>query len=371
MSEPLSLYVHVPFCRRRCPYCDFYSAACPGDAPDWYVSLIESESRRWSAALCGAGRSVHTFFVGGGTPSLLTSRQLRRVLRSVTESFPTNSPPAEFTVECNPDSLDHEKAAVMAACGANRVSIGAQALDDPALARLGRIHSADQIARAVSVARGSGITNINLDLLFGFPEQSLSSWTDTLNHALDLAPTHLSCYSLTLAPDTPFANLAKQGALALPDEDQQAEMADAAHDILTGAGFLHYEISNYALPGHECRHNLAFWHGADYVGLGPGSTSCLSGVRWKVTLRGRSPVVQGEALSPDRRLRERAILAFRTSRGLARGDLTRLLGPEEAARWLDRWHPLLSTHQDEYNTDRVALSARGMMVADEVVGSLL
>ena len=371
MSEALSVYVHVPFCRRRCPYCDFYSAACPGDPPDWYVPIIERESERWAAALSVSGRGVQTFFVGGGTPSLLTPRQLRRVLRSVTQSFSVSSPPAEFTVECNPESLDEHKAAVMAGCGVNRLSIGAQALDDSALACLGRIHSAAQVGNAVALARQAGIANLNLDLLFGCPEQSLSSWTDTLKRALDLAPTHLSCYSLTLAPDTPFGSLAKQGALPLPGEDEQAEMASATHEILTGAGFLHYEISNYALPGHECRHNLAFWQGADYLGLGPGATSCLSGVRWKCSLRGRSPVVQGEALSPGRRLRERAILALRTSHGLARRDLARLLGSEEAGRWLERWEPLLATQGEEYNSTRVALSARGMMVADEVMASLL
>ncbi len=370
MAETVSLYVHVPFCRRRCPYCDFYSNACPGEPPDSYPRLIEAESRRWGAALSRAGRAVQTFFVGGGTPTVLGAGQLRRLLGSLRDSFPTPGD-LEFTVECNPESLTQEKAQVMTCLGVNRLSVGAQALDDVTLSRLGRIHSAQQVNEAVAAARRAGFRNINLDLLCGCPGQSLADWTDALKCALDLSPTHLSCYCLTVEPKTTFGRLAQRGLLALPDEDAQAEMAEATHEVLSAAGFAHYEISNYALPGWECRHNLRYWQGADYLGLGPGATSCLGGVRWQAVARGQTTLVEGEALAPEHRLRERAMLALRTSRGVAGRDLVALMGPQETEAWLGRWSALLACSEEGYNIERVALSPEGMMLADEVMASLL
>jgi oxygen-independent coproporphyrinogen-3 oxidase len=370
MAEPVSIYVHIPFCRRRCPYCDFYSNPCAGEPPEWYLRLLEEQCAHWAAALARAGRDVETFFLGGGTPSLLSAAQLRRLLSLLRGSFPS-SPGTEFTVECNPESLDAEKTEAMVSCGVNRLSIGAQALDDATLSVLGRIHSAAQVPHAVAAARQAGVTNINLDLIFGCPQQSLPTWTRTLEAALELLPTHLSCYCLTIEPETPWGRLAREGALALPDEDLQAEMAIAAHEALAAAGFVHYEISNFALPGYQCRHNIRYWQAGDYVGLGLGATSSLGGVRWRALPQPRTRALAGEALSSRRRLSEQAMLALRTREGLPKGLLLALLGEGKAAAWRQYWRPLFACPSEEYNEQRIALSPRGMMLADEVAASLM
>jgi len=369
-DSAISVYLHVPFCRARCLYCDFYSSACSGRPPDAYVQLIEAEAARWGKALKRAGRTVDTLFVGGGTPTVLAPDQLRAVLSALHQHLPLRGQ-VEWTVECNPESLDAEKARLMVEAGVNRLSIGVQSFDDATLRALGRIHSATQALEALARARQAGIRNLNLDLLYGCPQQTLEGWLSTLQQALEWRPEHLSCYALTVEPDTPLAALISAGSLPPPDDDLQVEMAKATHDTLTRRGYAHYEISNFALPGHECRHNLGYWRGREYVGLGPGSVSCLGGVRWRSTRSAQGAVLEGEALEPHRRLRERAMLNLRTRQGLSREDLEALLGAEGTERWLERWGDLFERPSEGYNANYAVLSVRGMMLADEIVASLL
>lgn len=276
------LYIHVPFCRSKCRYCAFYSRPINQDegALEAWASAIEADLLAWgrSCDLRWKPRPrVTSVFFGGGTPSLVPPDLLARLLDRAREEF-RFEPNAEISMEANPESVTTDKARAYREAGVNRVSLGVQALDDAFLRTVGRVHSRADALSAFEALRRAGFENVGLDFIWGLPGETLESWCRQLEEAASLRPEHLSCYGLTLEEGTPL--WARRDSLDLPDEDTQAAMYTQCGELLERHGYRQYEISNYALPGHECRHNLGYWQGRDYLGLGPSAVSAMGARRW-------------------------------------------------------------------------------------------
>jgi oxygen-independent coproporphyrinogen-3 oxidase len=299
--KPLGLYIHIPFCKRKCAYCDFVSYPGCESQMDSYIETVIGEARLYADALFSRADTV---FVGGGTPSLLSPKQFAALTEGLKKSCQRNA--AEFTVEANPETLDADKLAAYADCGVNRISLGLQTHDDTILARIGRRHTWDTFRRAYEQAVRV-IPNINVDTIFGLPGQTLSGYLETLSRVLELQPAHVSSYALKLEAGTPLA-----AEFAGADEDLDRDMYHAGVELLESAGLLQYETSNFALPGFECRHNLKYWIGGEYIGLGVAAHSFLRNdppIRFGNARRldeylsmvgsGIRPVAQREVLSPD------------------------------------------------------------------------
>jgi oxygen-independent coproporphyrinogen-3 oxidase len=300
---PLALYVHLPWCVRKCPYCDFNSHAVPaaGIAEQAYVAALQGDLEH--AALGAGDRELVSVFFGGGTPSLFSPRAIGQVLAHARGVLPFAAD-AEVTLEANPGTIEHGRFAEYAAQGVNRVSLGAQSFDDARLAALGRIHLAGDIERAVAELRRAGIDNFNLDLMYALPGQDLPGALHDLEHALALGPTHVSHYQLTLEPGTPFARRAPP---QLPDEDLAWAMQEACQSRLASAGYQHYEVSAYAQPDRRCRHNLVYWEFGDYLGIGAGAHGKLTragGGAVTRTVRARHPAAYLAAATPPDRIAE-------------------------------------------------------------------
>ncbi|MDE2765950.1 MAG: radical SAM family heme chaperone HemW [Chloroflexota bacterium] len=268
----LALYVHIPFCESKCPYCDFNTYAGIEALMPSYVGALANEIAGWGKAL--ERPPLRSVFFGGGTPSYLPTRDLTRLMRAVRAAFDLPRS-AEVTLEANPGDTVRERLASIRRAGFNRVSIGVQSLDDEELRLLGRRHSAEQAKAGVMAAREAGFDNLNIDLIFGLPGQLVASWEHTLEEALALAPDHVSAYALTLEEGTPMAADVAAGRLREPDPDVGAEMYRLAQEVLADAGYVQYEVSNWAKPGRASVHNLAYWQGKPYLGVGPGAHSYL------------------------------------------------------------------------------------------------
>ncbi|GAB6152619.1 radical SAM family heme chaperone HemW [Desulfosporosinus burensis] len=332
-----SLYVHVPFCVQKCDYCAFYSQALvdnPKELVSVYLESLEVES---STRQKDAPQGVSSLFIGGGTPTALKDNELEQLMGMIHQFFSINSG-AEKTVEGNPGTLSDEKLAILRRYGINRFSLGVQSFDDSLLRAVGRVHTAEQARKALQRLRAAGFKNVNLDLMFGLPEQDMAAWQVSIEEALSYSPEHLSLYGLMLEEGTPLygrymgtRELARGEKLelgGLPDDDLQAEMYEWAVLRLKQAGYRQYETSNFALPGFECQHNLGYWRGGDYLGLGPGGVSCLDRVRWKniedvcsyanLLLKGESPLDEAgqEVLSLRECMAERMILGLRLEEGV-------------------------------------------------------
>ena len=274
MRNKTGLYIHIPFCVQKCRYCDFLSFPCERESREAYIDVLcgELEARGKS---CGP---VDTVFIGGGTPSLLEEDLILKLGKAIRESF-VISPEVEFSVETNPGTLTEEKVRCFRTIGVNRVSLGAQSMNDGFLKALGRIHRAAEVEESVEMLRQSDFDNINLDLMFALPGQSLSDWEETLRRALALEPEHISFYGLTFEEGTPFFEELKAGRIQRTDDETDRRMYHQALEMLETAGYHHYEISNAAKPGRESRHNLRYWTMADYLGCGLGAHSYRDGVR--------------------------------------------------------------------------------------------
>ena len=280
---PLGLYIHIPFCARKCPYCDFNTYARLEPLYEAYTEALCREIGRWAARL--DGRTVDTVFLGGGTPTVLSAGQLRRILEQVHDRFAL-AVDAEISSEANPGIEDRGQFALLRGLGVNRLSMGVQSFQAEELDFLGRIHDAEDALRAYDAAMEAGFDNINLDFMFGLPRQSVEAWNDSLDKALDLAPRHLSLYSLIVEPDTPLAHWVESGRTPAPDDDLASEMYETAMSRLREAGYEQYEVSNWARgAGFACRHNLLYWRNQEWVGIGPGAHSHL---RFPTRLRGES-----------------------------------------------------------------------------------
>ncbi|MGZ3663554.1 MAG: radical SAM family heme chaperone HemW [Ktedonobacterales bacterium] len=273
LLDTISLYLHIPFCHAKCHYCDFNSYAGMLGLRERYIAALLDEIRLSGSQARlpnGQPRRCRTIFLGGGTPSLLTSEQISAILSTTRDAFAVDAD-AEITLEANPGTLEYGHLDELRAVGVNRLSMGAQSFDPTLLRWMGRIHSPEEIETAFQSARGAGFSSVNLDFIYALPGQSLDTWSATLDRALALAPEHLSLYSLIVEEGTPLFRWVEQGRVQPADEDIAADMYELAQARLAQAGYHHYEISNWALPGHECRHNLTYWHNLPYIGLGAGA----------------------------------------------------------------------------------------------------
>jgi oxygen-independent coproporphyrinogen-3 oxidase len=373
------LYIHVPFCRSRCGYCSFYSQALPGGEADReliraYMNGLLAEVALWGGRL---GRvRLESIFFGGGTPSLLPARLLGQVLDQVRKRF-SLSAGAEVSFEGNPESmLQFGYAAELVKIGVNRLSLGVQSLDEERLRLLGRPHSLKEALAAYDAARVCGIANINLDLLWGLPGQRLRLWLEELKSAVRLKPEHLSCYNLTLEEDAPMSALLAQGEISLPDDKEQSAMYAYGSEYLETQGFMRYEISNYARMGFKCRHNLGYWEGHDYLGLGPSAASTIQGRRWSNPVdlrewRGQiaSRALGGayESLDKTTRVLELIMLRLRTDRGLRLSAYRQLTGRDFAADNKELIRALHSKGMLRIKNGYLSLTGAGMLVSNSIL----
>jgi oxygen-independent coproporphyrinogen-3 oxidase len=314
------LYVHVPFCPKVCPYCSFYKEASDRNKTRSFLDAVLAEADRYASQL-----KPQTIFFGGGTPTALSTSQLEYLIGGLRKRIDF-SRVREFTLEMNPATVSHEKAAALRGLGVNRVSMGVQSWDAGLLATLGRVHSAAQAQRSYEILRNAGFDNINLDLIFGIPGQTREQWRATLEKTIALEPDHISAYCLTYEEDTEYFLRMSQGQYQ-PDDLLDADLFEMTMDLLEAADFCQYEISNYSRPGRECRHNLGYWLGSDFVGLGPSAFSTMGSDRWK-NVSDTTAYVSAieadsdaadfrEALTDRTRQAERVAFSLRTNRGVS------------------------------------------------------
>lgn len=282
MSSSYSLYFHIPFCQHRCAYCDFNTYAGQSDSIPAYVEALGNEIQAVGAS--DLRRRVGTIFFGGGTPSLLTGAHYRDIFQHIHAHFEVAAG-AEISLEANPGTVSPDYLRELRAAGFNRISYGVQSADPQELRMLERIHSYSDVVEAVRWSRRAGFDNLNLDLIYGLPEQTLERWQQTLKLIAGLRPEHISAYALTLEHGTPFGRWAAKGLLPIPDPDLAAEQYEWAQEFLAGQGYQQYEISNWSLPGRQCQHNLQYWRNLDYLGLGAGAHGYAGGARYSNVLR--------------------------------------------------------------------------------------
>lgn len=321
MKDALAVYVHIPFCPSKCGYCDFNSYAMDGEVVERTVSAIVAEIRN------GAHKGIpaKSIFFGGGTPTYLSTEQICRVLDAVAASHPPIDD-CEVTSEANPGTLSLGKLLAMRASGFNRLSIGGQSFRDSELIRLGRVHTSADIESAVRMAREAGFANINVDMIFALPGQTHSIWKENLMRAVSLGADHLSLYCLTIEPNTAFYKEHRRGLLQMPDDEMQTSMYDMAVAAAEVAGYYQYEISNFARSGFECRHNLSYWKGEEYIAYGPGAVERVGKRRWthikhparycEAVERAQELHCEEEFLDEDALARERIMLGLRVRDGV-------------------------------------------------------
>lgn len=315
---PLGLYIHIPFCKSKCAYCDFYSLPQQEEKMDAYVEALERHL--CEAAPYSKNQPVDTIYFGGGTPSYLGAERLCRLLKTIKKRYAV-AKGAEITLEANPDSAGEVKALKkLRRAGFNRISLGVQSTDDALLRRIGRVHDYEQVKQAVEAAKQAKIHNISIDLIYGLPEQTMAQWQETLQKAVELAPKHISCYGLKVEEGTPL--WAEKDTMVAADDDEQAAMYLWAVRFLHQQGYEQYEISNFALPGYESRHNLKYWQMLPYAGFGPGAHSDFGEVRFAYEkdldgyIAGELQLSEREEIPARERCLEYIMLSLRTARGM-------------------------------------------------------
>lgn len=377
--EPISLYIHIPLCVKKCAYCDFTSFSGRLAQREDYVEAVCREMRA-QAAFFGP-RRVQTVFLGGGTPTLLSGGQVQRIMREVRACFDL-APDAEVTMEGNPGTLTAQNLAAYREAGVNRLSLGVQSLDDGLLAAVGRIHTAAQAREAVRMVRKAGFENLNIDLMSGLPGQSAAQWAQTLTQAIALEPEHLSCYSLILEEGTPLSLSVQAGTCApLPDEDALYAMDEATDTLTRAAGYARYEVSNYAKPGRACRHNLVYWECLPYLGLGCAAHSDVDGRRfynpddWEAYLCMTRRADEMRPLEGDgtrgERMFERMMMGLRMVRGVDAVRFARDFGAAPETVWPRAMERMVSGGLMERQGERLRLTPRGMQVMNGVLVELL
>lgn len=376
MDQTIGCYVHVPFCAAKCGYCDFHSVVA---GPVEMAGVIDAMRLELDRQIGQPRLSVQTVFIGGGTPTVLPPELLADLLKHIRSVLIQE--PAEFTVEANPASLDPGKAALLRGAGVNRISLGAQSFQDYELKILGRIHSADDIADTVRLVQRAGFEHLNLDLIFGIPGQDLLSWKESLHRAIELGVDHISCYSLTYEPGTPMYRRLHSGEIQSLTEDEDTELYLAAIDTLVAAGFEHYEISNFARPSCECRHNLGYWHAQGGVGIGPAAASYMGGRRWRNIpdlkqycehiQAGQSPVESEEMLEQYGRAGELAMLQLRLIRGLDCRFFQEVTGLDPHDLFADAITRYVAAGMLTADQHHIALTRQGLLLADSIMADFL
>jgi putative oxygen-independent coproporphyrinogen III oxidase len=366
MTTKAGLYVHIPFCLTRCGYCDFNTYAGLDHLAGRYVEalLVEAEmsAPQWDRT------EFISIFLGGGTPTTLPAEAIDMLLATFRKLFDV-SPLAEVTSEANPDTVDEPYLSSLRATGVDRLSIGVQSFDSAVLEALERIHGPESARAAYGAARAAGFDNVNVDLIYGANGETLESWERTLDEAITLNPEHLSCYALTIEPATPLGRKVAAGVVPAPDPDLQADMYALACELLATAGYEHYEVSNWAKPGLRCTHNLGYWEGRPYLGLGAGAHSYRDGRRWwnvrppqqymEMVTTGEIPEGGSEVLTEEERRTERLLLRLRTADGV---PIEWVNAPSAAT--------LIAAGLAQRRNAHLALTDRGMILANDVILAL-
>jgi oxygen-independent coproporphyrinogen III oxidase len=376
-SAPVtSLYIHVPFCAQKCEYCAFFSEASSGELINRYVAALVRELEITAADL-----KPKTIFCGGGTPSLLNLRQWETILRAMEKLNLLGA--EEFTIESNPATVSADKCKLLRDFGVNRVSMGVQSLDEKLLDRLGRVHSRAMVFKSFDILRGAGFDNLNLDLMFAIPTQTMDIWRDTLNEAIAMQSEHLSSYEVIYEDDTPLFEQLKAGEFSV-DENLACEMYEELISRATAAGFRQYEIANFArdtksgihqsIPAFACQHNVNYWRGGSYYGLGPSATGYVRGVRtknWANTPlyceqleKGRRAIESSEELSPLRRSGEIAAFGLRMNAGWPFAEFLRTTQFDLRKEWSSEMQQLAERGWAEISEDRFHLTHQGLRFAD-------
>ncbi|MBQ4071328.1 MAG: radical SAM family heme chaperone HemW [Clostridia bacterium] len=371
-NNSLALYVHIPFCVSKCRYCDFASfGGMDIGARERYVERLIEEIRTYRRE---ERLLLSTVFFGGGTPSLLEPHLFTRIFSAIKETFLLSENP-ELTVEANPGTLTCESLAAFTECGVNRISLGLQSIHENELKSLGRIHSFEESREALELARSFGISNINVDLMYGIPHQTADSFSRTLDEVIALSPTHISAYGLIIEEGTPFYSMRDE--LPLPSEDDEADMYFLAAEKLRGAGYLHYEISNYAKRGFECRHNLVYWRGEEYVGVGLAAHSYFEGCRFSNTENMTEYMMsldfgKGERVRIDleNEAFEYAMTALRLSEGISLSEYADRFGSSftEGKPIIDKY---IAEGLMRLVGDRLAFTERGFYVQNAILANIL
>jgi len=365
-----SLYVHLPFCARKCAYCDFESYAGRLAETDAYIDRLLSEARAAKQVYGAFG--VPTVYFGGGTPSLLEARQLKRLADGLFDIFPPDLS-AEITMEANPGTVSLEKLAAAREAGINRLSLGVQSSCDATLKRIGRIHTFAQAAHALELARNAGFENISCDLMYGLPQQSTHEVLESVSDILALKPKHISCYSLIPEEGTPLGDSVLNGKISVPNDEEVCRQQDAVIDALAAQGFERYEISNYAQKGFESRHNCVYWTGGNYLGLGCSAHSFMNSTRFSNPrfddYMGGAQWLEAETVDTQGRLEETLLLATRMTRGIEMGELERCYGTATVQSITDAVSKLAGLA--EINDGRLLITKQGYNLHNEVVFRLI
>jgi oxygen-independent coproporphyrinogen III oxidase len=374
--DALGIYIHIPFCVKKCSYCDFNAYA----GADALVQPVVDALVKDIGQTPDRGRPVPTIFFGGGTPTFIGSDQLGSTLNAVRNQFRV-ADNAEISAEANPTTVDASKFAAMFDFGINRLSIGVQALDDRLLPLLDRNHSRAEAEQAVALARDAGFRNVSIDLMFGLPTQTRADWDSTLDRALALGTEHVSVYGLTLEAGTRFERLHAGGKLPLPHEDDELWMYERAIERLTDAGFDHYEVSNFARPGYRCRHNEIYWRNEEYAGFGPGAVSYIGGRRWTKEKhpsryvgkmrKGDDLTVEEERLNPVAALSETLLTGLRQLDGIPVGPLRARFGIDPLEQFAPAIERLSRAGRLIVEDDRMRLTHQGLLFANDVFVELL
>jgi oxygen-independent coproporphyrinogen-3 oxidase len=375
------LYVHIPFCFHKCHYCDFYSITRQTpQRMEQFVDRILAEADLWIGGIDRPVPCPRTVFFGGGTPTLLPQEAMRRLILGLRQRFDL-SRIEEWTIEANPATLLVEYAAMLRELGVDRLSFGAQSFDRAELAVLERHHEPEDVPRSIDIARSAGFERLNVDLIYAIPGQDLASWARSLEGAIALGTSHLSCYALTYEPNTPMAVRKRLGEFEAAADELELEMMQQALSRLARAGLASYEISNYAASGQECRHNLGYWTGENYIGLGPSAASHIEGWRWKnrphlgeweAAIDGRRlPASEVEHLTARQRAGELAMLRLRLTQGLDFADYAGRTGCDARVHFADQIERLTRHGLLALDHRGLRLTNSGLAVADAVAGEFL
>lgn len=371
------LYIHIPFCIKKCLYCDFFSVPYTAQTAEKYTDALCKElSLKKDFA-----QSLKAIYIGGGTPSLLPDECFSKLFQCLRNNYHF-SPDIEITVETNPGTLDEPKVNTAMSSGVNRLSVGIQSFDDNELLLLGRIHNAEEAFRSIDLIKKAGIKNFSIDLMYGIPGQTRESWEISLAKAAELSPSHISTYELTLEENTPLYAIIKSDPTAMPDEDLILEMYSHTIDYLAGRGYEHYEISNFALAGFKCIHNLNYWNRGEYIGAGAGAHSFVNGVRTKNIAdvnkyidslnTGIIPETDSLMITPADSLKEFIFLGLRKTEGInARNIPSSTIADREALKKLiDASGELIDEGYLELNEDYLRLTRKGIVISNTIIVKL-
>ena len=371
MNQTESLYIHVPFCATKCYYCAFNTYAFRKEQARHYLDALRTEMELYRLDSDG----LKTVFIGGGTPSILSAESLDRLLGYMHAAFKVDAA-AEITVECNPGTVDRQKLEVMRSGGVNRLSFGVQAMDDDTLREIGRIHTVDEALQSYDLARGVGFDNINLDLIFALPNQTIEEWSACLNEVIALQPEHISPYNLMIEEGTVFHESQRTGKLHRLSDEVEAEMYDLTIDTLVRRGYQHYEISSFAKPSCVAKHNLVYWDNQSYIGLGPGACGYIDGARYS-NIRGvqdyidrlkreDKPITDSERLTGRDEKAETIILGLRKRDGVREKDYRRRFGESIGDEFNDVLNKWIGENLLEWDNGNLRLTGRGLFLANEV-----